>query len=80
MAQSIVDARDVRLNARIDRDTQQVHAREVRIDKQRASFEFELVTVGTEVGHAYAVASSCARIAHNELSTTIETSGECLRR
>ena len=80
MAQSIVDARDVRLNARIDRDTQQVHAREVRIDKQRASFEFELVTVGTEVSHAHAVASSSARIAHNELSITIETSGECLRR
>ena len=56
MKQSIVDAGGVWLNARTKCYAQKVHAREVRIDQQGVSFEFELVTVRAEISHAHAVA------------------------
>ena len=45
MAHGIGDARNVRLNARAERNAQKIHAREIRIDQQRLPFEFELVAV-----------------------------------
>ena len=65
MTQSIVDAGRVWLNARTKCYAQKVHAREVRIDKQGVSFEFELVTVRAEISHAHAVARCAGRIGEN---------------
>ena len=71
MTQSIVDAGRVWLNARTKCYAQKVHAREVRIDQQGVSFEFELVTVRAEISHAHAVARRRAanrsqRVARND--------------
>src|SRR5262249_45197785 len=52
MTQSIVDSGGVWLNARTKCYAQKIHAREVRIDKQGVSFEFELVPVRAEISHA----------------------------
>ena len=65
MAQSIVDAGGVWLNARTKCYAQKVHTREVRIDQQGVSFEFELVTVRAEISHAHAVARCAGRIGEN---------------
>ena len=71
MAQSIVDAGGIWLNARTKCYAQKIHAREVRIDKQGVSFEFEFVTVRAEISHSHTVARSCARVAHHELRVGI---------
>jgi len=39
MAHGIGDARNVRLNARAQRNAQKIHAREIRIDQQRVPFD-----------------------------------------
>ncbi len=80
MAQSVVDAGGVWLNARTKRYAQKIHAREVRIDEQGVSFEFELVTVRAEISHAHAVARRRARIVHYELRVMIESGPKRLRR
>ena len=66
MTQSIVDSGGVRLNARTKCYAQKVHAREVRIDKQGVTFEFELVPVRAEISHAHAVARTRGRVADNQ--------------
>ena len=80
MVQSIVDAGGVWLNARTKCYAQKIHAREVRIDQQGVSFEFELVTVRAEISHAHAVARRRARIVHYELRVMIKSSTKRLRR
>ena len=67
MAQSIVDTGGVRLNARTKRNAQKIHAREVRVDKQRVSFEFKLVAVRAEISHLHSVARCARRICHNQM-------------
>ena len=79
MAQSIVDTGRVWLNARTKCHAQKIHAREVRIDQQRVSFEFKLVTVRAEVSHAHAVARRRTRIVHYELRIRSESHAESLR-
>ena len=44
VAQAIIDSRHVWLNARTQCNGQKIYAREIGIDEQCASFEFELVT------------------------------------
>jgi hypothetical protein len=78
MTQSIVDARGVRLNARTKCYARKVHAREVRIDKQGAAFEFELVTVGAEISHAHTVAHCVRRIGNQQLRMGAESTAESL--
>ncbi len=80
MTQSIVDAGRVRLNARTKCYAQKVHAREVRIDQQGVSFEFELVTVRAEISHAHAVARRRARIVHYQLRIMIRVQPQKLAR
>ena len=80
MTQSIVDAGGVWLNARTKCYAQKVHAREVRIDQQGVSFEFELVTVRAEISHAHALARRPARrIGENQLGISIESTSKYLR-
>ena len=67
LAQSIIDAREVRLNPRTKCHAQKVHAREVRIHKQGMASEFELVTVRAEISHAHSVARCARRICHNQI-------------
>ena len=80
MIQSIVDAGRVWLNARTKCYAQKVHAREVRIDQQGVSFEFELVTVRAEISHAHAVARRRTRIVHYQLRVMIKSGTKRLRR
>src|SRR6476646_7769183 len=80
MTQSIIDWGRVWLNARIECCAQKVHAREVRIDQEGVSFDFELVTVRAEVSHAYTVARHRTRIVHYKLGVLIESRTKCLRR
>ena len=80
MTQSIVYAGGVWLNARIKCCAQKVHAREVRIDQQGVSFEFELITVCPEISHADAFARRRARIVHYELRVMIKSGAKRLRR
>jgi len=80
MKQSIVDAGGVWLNARTKCYAQKVHAREVRIDQQGVSFEFELVTVRAEISHAHTVARCAGRIGQNQPGIWLESPGKCLRR
>ena len=79
MTQSIVDARGVWLNARTKCYAQKIHAREVRIDKQGVTFEFELVTVRAEISHAHAVAHYAGRIGHHQMRIRSESRAESLR-
>ena len=67
MAHRIGDARNVRLNARADRNVQNIHPREIRIDQQRVAFEFELVTVRAEISHAHPVARRPGRIGDDQV-------------
>src|SRR4029077_14430474 len=80
MAHSISDARNVRLNARTKRNAQKIHAREIRIDKQCVTFEFELVTVCAEISHAHSVVPRCRRITDNQVSRGAESCTKGLRR
>ena len=74
MTHSISNSRNVRLNARASRNAQEIHPREVRIDKQRVAPEFELVTVCAEVGHAHSVARRiCRRITHYQVGVGAES-------
>ncbi len=79
MTHSIRNARNVRLNARTNRNAQKIHAREIRIDQQCVTFEFELVTVCAEISHAHATARTCGRIADNQLSIGTESCAKGLR-
>ena len=79
MTQSIVDAGGVRLNARTKCYAQKVHAREVRIDQQGVSFEFELVTVRAEISHAHTVARCAGRIGNNQMRIRPSPRAESLR-
>src|SRR5439155_10485949 len=74
-----MDARNIRLNSATKCNAQKIHAREVRIDKQCASFEFELVTVRSEISHAHTVARSRLTIAHCELSVGRQSRSESMR-
>src|SRR6516165_4020806 len=76
MKQSIIDARWVWLNVRTKCYVQQVHAREVRIDQQGASSEFELVTVRAEISHAHALVRTRAGIANNQMRVRSESGSE----
>lgn len=78
MKQSIIDARWVWLNVRTKCYVQQVHAREVRIDQQGASSEFELVTVRAEISHAHALVRTRAGIANNQMRVRSESGSEIL--
>src|SRR5713101_4775055 len=80
MTHSIVDSRNVRLNARTKRNAQQIHSGKVRIDKQRVAFEFEFVTVRAEISRALSLARSCGRIAHNQVRVTIKSTSKRLGR
>ena len=79
MMQSIVDSGGVRLNARTKCYAQKVHAREVRIDKQGVTSEFELVPVRAEISHAHAVARTRGRVTDNQLRIRSEARAESLR-
>ena len=79
MAQSIVDAGGVRLNAGTECYAQKTHAREIRIDEQGVITEFELVTVRAEISHAYAAMRSCPRIANNQVRIRSQSRTESLR-
>src|SRR5438093_736115 len=79
MAQSVVDAGGVRLNARTKRNAHKIHAREIRIDKQRVPFEFEFVTVSAEISHAHTIAGIYVRIADDELSVGRESRSKSRR-
>jgi len=74
-----MDARNIRLNSATKCNAQKIHAREIRIDKQYASFEFELVTVRSEISHAHTVARSRLTIAHCELSVGRQSRSESMR-
>ncbi len=78
MTQSIVDAGRIWLNARTKCHAQKIHAREIRIDQQGVSFEFELVTVRAEISHAHAVARCARRIGQNQPGIWLESTGKCL--
>ena len=67
------------MNARTKCYAQKVHAREVRIDKQGVTFEFELVTVRAEISHAHAVARTRGRVADNQVRIRSESRAESLR-
>jgi hypothetical protein len=79
LAQSIVDARDVRLNPRTKYYAQKVHAREVRIHKQGMASEFELVTARAEISHAHSVARCARRICHNQIGIRAESRAKSIR-
>ena len=79
MAQSIVDAGCVWLNARTKCYAQKVHAREVRIDQQGVFFEFELVTVRAEISQTHAVVRTRGRVADNQVRIRSESRAESLR-
>ena len=79
MVQSIVDARSVWLNGRTKCYAQKIDAREVRIDQQSVSFEFELVAVRAEISHAHAVTRCRARIVHYQLRVMIKSGTKRLR-
>ena len=78
MAQSVIDASNIWLNARTKRNVQKVHAREVRINKQCVSSELELVTIRPEISHADAVARYPARIGDHQLRIWPESFAESL--
>ena len=78
MVQSIVDAGGVWLNARTKCYAQKIHAREIRIDKQGVSFEFELVTICAEISRTHTVARCARRIGENQPGIWIESTGKCL--
>src|SRR6266478_7181747 len=80
MTHPISNARNVRLNERTNRNAHKVHAREIRIDKQGVTFEFKLITVCAEIGHAHSAARRCGRIANNEISIGAESCAKSLRR
>src|SRR4029079_15477471 len=80
LPQSIVDAGCVWLNARTKCDAQKIYAREVRIDEQGVSFEFELVTVRAEISHAHAIARCRARIVYYDLRVMIKSCAKSLGR
>src|ERR1700730_8946634 len=80
MAHPISNARNVRLNTRTSRNAQKVDAREIRINKQRVTFEFKLVTVCAQIGHAHSAARTCGRIADNQLSIGAKSCAKGLRR
>ena len=77
-AQSIVNTSSIRLNSRTKCYAQEIHAREVRVDKQGVTFEFKLVTVRAEISYAYAVAR-CAGVANNQVRIRFESRTEGLR-
>ena len=79
MAQSIVDAGSVRLNARTKCYAPKVHAREIRIDKQGVTSEFELVTVRPEISHSHAVARWAGRIGNHQVRIGAESSAKSIR-
>src|SRR3954447_1753090 len=80
MAQSIVGARTVWLNTRTKCYAQKIHAREVRINQQSVSFEFELVTVRAQISHTHTAARRRARIVHYELRVMIKSGTKRLSR
>src|SRR3954453_17644009 len=80
MTQSIVDARCVWLNKRAERYAQNIHAREVRINQQSMSFEFELVTIRAKISHTHTAARRRARIVHYELRVLIKSGTKRLSR
>jgi len=80
LTQPIVDTGRVWLNLRTKCDAQKIYAREVRIDEQGVSFEFELVTVGAEISHAHAPTRYSARIVHYELTVMIKSGTKRLSR
>lgn len=77
---SISNSRNIRLNARASRNAQEIHPREVRIDKQRVTPEFELVTVCAEVGDAHSVARACTRITDYQVGVGAESCAKGLGR
>src|SRR5258705_12540765 len=79
MAHSIRDARNVRLNAGTNRNAHKIHAREIRIDKQCVTFEFELVAVRAEISYAHSVVTRCGRITDNQVSIEAESCTKGLR-
>src|SRR3954447_19428642 len=80
MTQSIVDARCVWLNTRAERYAQNIHAREVKVDQQSVSFEFELVTIRAQISHTHTAARRRARIIHHELRVMIKSGTKRLSR
>src|SRR5437763_7411712 len=80
MTQSIVDARSVWLNTRTKCYAQNIHAREVRVDQQSVSFEFELVTIRAQISHTHTAARRRARIVHHELRVVIKSGTKRLSR
>ena len=76
LAQSIVDTRSVWSNGRTKRNAQKIHAREVRIDKQGVALGFELVTIGSKISHAHAVARSCTRVANRQVRILPDSSAK----
>ena len=80
MSHSFSNARDVRLNARPERDVQKVHPREIRIDKQGVALEFELIAVCAEISHAHPVARTCDRITDNQVRRRTQSRAKGLRR
>src|SRR5439155_20778328 len=79
MSHSFSNASDVWLNARIKRNAQKIHAREVRIHKQRVIFGFELVTACAEISHADSVARCCGRVVNNQVSIGTQPRAKSLR-
>jgi hypothetical protein len=73
MTESIVDARSVWLNTRPERYAQKIYPREVRINQQSVSFEFELVTIRAQISHTHTAARRRARIVHHELRVVIKS-------
>src|SRR6266446_6023189 len=80
MTHPISNARNVRLNARTNRNAHKIHAREIRIDKQCVTFEFELIAVRAEISHAHSVVPRCGRITDNQVSRGAESCTKGLRR
>src|SRR6266498_4469236 len=79
VSHSLSNARDVWLNARIQRDAQKIHTREIRIDKQHMAPELELVAVGAEISHAHSVARCSRGIINNQVSIGNQPRAKSLR-
>jgi hypothetical protein len=79
MSHFLSNASDIWLNARIQRDAQKIHAREIRINKQCVAPELELVTVCAEISHAHSVARRSGGVINNQVSIGTQPRAKSLR-
>ncbi len=79
MSHSLSNASDVWLNARIKRNAQKIHAREIRIDKQRVTLGLQLVAACAEISHADSVARCCGRVVNNQVGIGTQPCAKDLR-